>query len=113
MSKGINLTLNDVKNVETMLKAGLSKDEIAQILQISEKTVRRIRDGQHSLQLTSKVNSTPKKNDAAMHDNHNELVAINKTLKEIRDEIDMLLAELGVKRSERGNIEGEQKNERA
>lgn len=48
--KGKKLTLNDVKKVEKMLDAGMRNNDIADCLEISEKTVRRIKCGEHVLQ---------------------------------------------------------------
>lgn len=48
--KGKKLTKNDVKKVEKMLNAGMRNIDIADCLDISEKTVRRIKCGEHVLQ---------------------------------------------------------------
>ena len=48
--KGKKLTKNDVKKVEKMLNAGMRNIDIADCLDISEKTVRRIKSGEHVLQ---------------------------------------------------------------
>ena len=51
--KGKKLTKNDVKKVEKMLNAGMRNIDIADCLDISEKTVRRIKSGEHVLQQPS------------------------------------------------------------
>ena len=48
--KGKKLTKNDVKKVEKMLNAGMRNIDIAVCLDISQKTVSRIKSGEHVLQ---------------------------------------------------------------
>ena len=51
MPKGIDLTKKDVQNIEYLLKSGIPEEAIAEIMELSKKTVERVRDKKQALQL--------------------------------------------------------------
>lgn len=51
MAKGKDLTLKDVEKVEELLQAGMGIDAIARILEIAPISVKRIKNGEHILQV--------------------------------------------------------------
>lgn len=91
MAKGKNLTLKDVEKVEELLKAGMTVDAVSRILEIAPISVKRIKNGEHILQI--------RENKAVGGQLHNELLAIYVVLNGIKDSINAIAEELGVKQN--------------
>ena len=91
MAKGKDLTLKDVENVEELLKAGMTVDTVSRILEIAPISVNRIKNGEHILQVRA--------NKAEELHLHNELLALYKLLIEIKNGINAIAEELGVKQN--------------
>ena len=94
MAKGKDLTLKDVEKVEELLQAGMGIDAIARILEIAPISVNRIKNGEHILQI--------RENKAVGGQLHNELLAIYVVLNGIKDSINAIVKELGVKTTNGG-----------
>lgn len=95
--KGKKLTLNDVKKVEKMLDAGMKNNDIADCLEISEKTVRRIRSGEHVLQRpTTAVKVKADADEPIVENIIGGIITPRKMLMMMRDAIDERLAEMEV-----------------
>lgn len=95
--KGKKLTLNDVKKVEKMLDAGMKNNDIADCLEISEKTVRRIRSGEHVLQRpTTAVKVKADADEPIVENIIGGIITPRKMLMTMRDAIDERLAEMEV-----------------
>ncbi len=94
MAKGKDLTLKDVEKVEELLQAGMGIDAIARILEIAPISVNRIKNGEHILQI--------RKNKEVGEQLHNELLAIYVVLNGIKDSINAIVKELGVKTTNGG-----------
>lgn len=95
MAKGKDLTLKDVKKVEELLQAGMGIDAIARILEIAPISVKRIKNGEHILQI--------RENKEVGGQLHNELLAIYVVLNGIKDSINAIVKELGVKTTNGGS----------
>lgn len=91
MAKGKNLTLKDVEKVEELLKAGMTVDAVSRILEIAPISVKRIKNGEHILQV--------RENKAEEGHLHNELLALYNVLIEIKNGINDIAEELGVKQN--------------
>ena len=91
MAKGKDLTLKDVEKVEELLKAGMTVDTVSRILEIAPISVNRIKNGEHILQIRA--------NKAEGEHLHNELLALYKVLIEIKNGINAIAEELGVKQN--------------
>lgn len=91
MAKGKNLTLKDVEKVEELLQAGMGIDAIARILEIAPISVKRIKNGEHILQV--------RENKAEEEHLNNELLALYNVLIEIKNGINAIAEELGVKQN--------------
>lgn len=91
MAKGKNLTLKDVEKVEELLKAGMTIDAVSRILEIAPISVNRIKNGEHILQV--------RENKAEEGHLHNELHALYNVLIEIKNGINDIAEELGVKQN--------------
>lgn len=95
--KGKKLTLNDVKKVEKMLDAGMRNNDIADCLEISEKTVRRIKCGEHVLQRPTTAVKVKADADEPIFENIiGGIITPRKMLMMMRDAIDERLAEMEV-----------------
>lgn len=94
MAKGKNLTLKDVENVEELLKAGMTVDTVSRILEIAPISVNRIKNGEHILQV--RANKAEEKEEKHLH---NELLVLYKVLIEIKNGINAIAEELGVKQN--------------
>ena len=93
--KGKKLTKNDVKKVEKMLNAGMRNIDIADCLDISEKTVRRIKSGEHVLQRpTTAVDVKADADDPIFANIIGGIITPRKLLLMMRDAIDERLAEM-------------------
>lgn len=93
--KGKKLTLNDVKKVEKMLDAGMRNNDIADCLEISEKTVRRIKCGEHVLQRPTTAVKVKGDADEPIFENIiGGIITPRKLLLMMRDAIDERLAEI-------------------
>lgn len=93
--KGKKLTKNDVKKVEKMLNAGMRNIDIADCLDISEKTVRRIKCGEHVLQRpTTAVKVKPDAEEPIFENIIGGIITPRKLLLMMRDAIDERLAEI-------------------
>lgn len=93
--KGKKLTKNDVKKVEKMLNAGMRNIDIADCLDISEKTVRRIKSGEHVLQQPSTaVKVKPDAEELIFEDIIGGIITPRMMLMMMRDAIDERLAEM-------------------
>lgn len=93
--KGKKLTKNDVKKVEKMLNAGMRNIDIADCLDISEKTVRRIKCGEHVLQRpTTAVKVKPDAEEPICENIIGGIINPRKLLLMMRDAIDERLAEI-------------------
>lgn len=95
--KGKKLTLNDVKKVEKMLDAGMRNIDIADCLEISEKTVRRIKSGEHVLQRPTAAVKVKADADEPMVENIiGDIITPRMVLVMMRDAINERLAEMEV-----------------
>lgn len=95
--KGKKLTKNDVKKVEKMLNAGMRNIDIADCLDISEKTVRRIKSGEHVLQQPSTaVKVKPDADEPIVENIIGGIITPRMVLVMMRDAIDERLAEMEV-----------------
>ena len=95
--KGKKLTLNDVKKVEKMLDAGMRNIDIADCLDISEKTVRRIKSGEHVLQQPSTaVKVKPDAEESIFESIIGGIITPRMILMMMRGAIDERLAEMEV-----------------
>lgn len=83
--------MKDVEKVEELLQAGMGIDAIARILEIAPISVNRIKNGEHILQV--------RKNKAEEGHLHNELLALYNVLIEIKNGINDIADELGVKQN--------------
>lgn len=95
MSKGISITFQDIAKVEELLQAGMSVEAVARILEYSPITVRRIKNGEHILQVRSgkqKENQYPQL--------HNELLGIYNILEKMCDILQSIASEFGVKKGD-------------
>lgn len=93
--KGKKLTKNDVKKVEKMLNAGMRNIDIADCLDISEKTVRRIKSGEHVLQQPSTAVKVKADADEPMLENIiGGFITTRMVLEMMRDAINERLAEM-------------------
>lgn len=93
--KGKKLTKNDVKKVEKMLNAGMRNIDIADCLDISEKTVRRIKSGEHVLQRPTTAVKVKADADEPMLENIiGGFINPRKVLEMMRDAINERLAEM-------------------
>lgn len=93
--KGKKLTLNDVKKVEKMLNAGMRNIDIADCLDISEKTVRRIKSGEHVLQQPpTAVKVKPDAEEPIFENIIGGIITPRMMLMMMRDAIDERLAEM-------------------
>ena len=92
--KGKKLTKNDVKKVEKMLNAGMRNIDIADCLDISEKTVRRIKCGEHVLQRPTTAVKVKGDADEPIVENIIGIITPRKLLLMMRDAIDERLAEM-------------------
>lgn len=93
--KGKKLTKNDVKKVEKMLNAGMRNIDIADCLDISEKTVRRIKSGEHVLQQPmTAVKVKPDAEEPIFENIIGGIITPRKLLLMMRDAIDERLAEM-------------------
>ena len=91
MAKGKDLTLKDVEKVEELLKAGMTVNTVSRILEIAPISVNRIKNGEHILQV--RANKTEEGH------LHNELLALYNVLIEIKNGINAIAEELGVKQN--------------
>lgn len=97
------VTLKDIANIEKMVKAHLSISDIIAITGFSDRTVRKIRDGQHFLQTQAKPilqKESEKKEAQQSQAYHNDLLMMYSALCDIRDGIDTLIEAAGAKRKE-------------
>lgn len=83
--------MKDVEKVEELLQAGMGIDAIARILEIAPISVNRIKNGEHILQI--------RESKAVGGQLHNELLSIYRVLNEIKDGINTIAEELGVKQN--------------
>lgn len=92
MAKGKQLTMEDVEKVEELLQAWMTVDAIARILEIAPISINRIKNGEHILQI--------RENKETGGQLHNELLSIYRVLNEIKDGINAIAKELGVKQND-------------
>lgn len=90
MPRGKTITTKDIEKVEELLRAGMSVEAIARILDMAEISVNRIKNGEHTLQ----IRENKKEAEGQLH---NELLSIYRVLNEIKDGINAIAKELGAK----------------
>ena len=81
------VTLKDIEDIKKMIDARMDIDDIVSITGFCDRTIRRIRDGEHVLQKNA-VHGTPDKPAISLH---NDLLMIYSAISDIRDSIDELL----------------------
>lgn len=95
------VTQKDIDDITKMFAANMSVDDVASITGFCSRTVRKIRDGAHELQIKSAaLAETPKtvKEAQPAPDYHNDLLMIYSAIADIRDGLDALLKEYGIAR---------------
>ena len=89
------VTEKDLVNIKKMANANMSVEDMVQITGFCDRTVRKIRDGQHKLQKEKALKAQEIEQQPA-HEYHNGLLMIYSAICDIRDGINALLKEYGV-----------------
>ncbi len=87
MAERRQVTQKDIEDITKMLNAKMDIEDIASITGFCDRTIRRIRAGEHVLQKNA-VHGTPDKPTISLH---NDLLMIYSAISDIRDGIDELL----------------------